>query len=241
MKRYKCVLLDDELLGLSLLRSMCESIPEIEVVRAFNDPVQFLAQSEEIDFDFYFSDIVMPLQNGIDVKSNLIDKPVIFCSAHPQFAIDAFDLAAIDFLKKPVTLERLRIAVQKVIEKLKSLEEQKVWLVQTSSGRQSIQSGSIVAISTSEIDARDKIVFLADQSELLLKNKSFRQIIEDLGHLKLVRTTKTTSVNLRYISGYNGDRILFSANWKAAPELTQRLQHLSEAYKRDFVKEFEQQ
>lgn len=235
MKTLKCILLDDELLALSLLRTMCEGIPEIEVVKAFNDPQLFLNQIEELEFDFYISDIVMPHQNGLEVKNALKHKPVIFCSAHPQFAIDAFDVNAVDFLKKPVTPERLRIAIQKIIQRLELPEDETLWQVNTSMGKLALSPSSIVAISSSSIDPRDKMVVLSDQRIVVVKNKSFHQIESELHQISLKRSSKNTLIHLKMIEGYNGDRILFAARLNLKPEIISAIQHLSEAYRKDFI------
>ncbi|HZI26108.1 MAG TPA: response regulator [Chryseolinea sp.] len=65
--RLKCVLLDDELPGLAYLKILCEQIPEVEVVKAFNDPQKFLSTADNLDFDACILDIEMPKVNGLQV------------------------------------------------------------------------------------------------------------------------------------------------------------------------------
>ena len=100
--KLKCLLLDDELQGLSYLKLLCEQIPELEVVRAFNDPEVFLKEFSKLNFDLCILDIEMPGTNGIQVAALLKGKPVIFTTAYKDYAINAFDLDAIDYVLKPI-------------------------------------------------------------------------------------------------------------------------------------------
>ena len=94
--KLKCLLLDDELPGLSYLKLLCEQIPQLEVVRAFNDPEIFMKEFPGLEFDLCILDIEMPGTNGIQLAALLKNKPVIFTTAYKDYASDAFDLDAID-------------------------------------------------------------------------------------------------------------------------------------------------
>ena len=86
--------MDDELLGLSFLKLICEQIPDIEVVKAFNHPKTFISEYAKYDFDFCILDIEMPEINGLEVAKHLQEKPIIFTTAYSEFAADAYDLNA---------------------------------------------------------------------------------------------------------------------------------------------------
>lgn len=116
--KLKCLLLDDELPGLTYLKMLCEQIPELEVVKAFDRPDVFLAESSGLEFDLCLLDIEMPQMNGIELAHLLQGKPVIFITAHKEYAAEAFDLDAVDFVRKPIQLERLQKAVQKAIKQI---------------------------------------------------------------------------------------------------------------------------
>jgi len=111
--KLKCLLLDDELTGLSYLKMLCEQIPELEVVKAFNSPLKFFTELPKLDFDLCILDIEMPEMNGLQVANLLNGRPVIFTTAYKEYAADAFDLNAVDYVRKPLTKERLEKAVKK--------------------------------------------------------------------------------------------------------------------------------
>lgn len=100
--KLKCLLLDDELPGLTYLKMMCEQIPELEVVKAFDNPEKLLAEMKNLDFDLVITDIEMPGMDGLSVANLLKDKMVIFTTAYKEYAVDAFDIEAIDYITKPV-------------------------------------------------------------------------------------------------------------------------------------------
>src|SRR5690554_3403746 len=114
MQTIRCVLVDDELPGLTYLRALCSQLPDVEVIKSFNNPMKFLDEMGSLDFDVCILDVAMPGMNGIELAERLRDTGVIFSTAYHQYAADAFDLNAIDYLRKPYQLERLEKAFRKV-------------------------------------------------------------------------------------------------------------------------------
>lgn len=109
----KCVLVDDELPGLKYLKLMCEQIADVEIVKAFNNPAKFLNESKDLDYDFCILDIAMPEINGLQLAELIKEKPIIFVTAYKDFAAEAFDLDAVDYIRKPIQKERLEKAIKK--------------------------------------------------------------------------------------------------------------------------------
>ncbi|HEU4496041.1 MAG TPA: response regulator, partial [Flavobacterium sp.] len=100
--KLRCLLLDDELPGLAYLKMLCEQIPELEVVKAFDSPEKLLAEIKAIDFDLLITDIEMPAIDGLSLAGLLKHKMVIFTTAYKEYAADAFDIEAVDYITKPV-------------------------------------------------------------------------------------------------------------------------------------------
>ncbi|MFN8291251.1 MAG: LytTR family DNA-binding domain-containing protein [Chitinophagaceae bacterium] len=113
----KCIAIDDEPLALILLREYSSRLPSLQLLRTFEDPVagaEFLRNSA---IDLLFIDINMPDISGLELVRSLSQPPlVIFTTAHKKFAIDGFELDAIDYLLKPVSFERFSKAVNKALE-----------------------------------------------------------------------------------------------------------------------------
>ncbi|PTS91110.1 two-component system response regulator, partial [Flavobacterium sp. HMWF030] len=96
--KLKCLLLDDELPGLMYLKMLCEQIDEVEIVKTFNNPEKLLADIPNLDFDLLISDIEMPGIDGLHLAEMLENKLVIFCTAYKEYAAEAFNIDAVDYI-----------------------------------------------------------------------------------------------------------------------------------------------
>lgn len=233
---YHCVLLDDELLALSYMRTLCERIPQIQVIRAFDNPESFLEAIPALPFDFLISDIVMPGQTGLEVAEKLNGIPVIFTTAHNEYAVEAFEVDAVDYLKKPVQLERLEKALRKALDIIEANASEIKWNVATAKGRMTFLTRDIVSLSAGTIDSRDKQILLSDGSTETIKNKSFQQLSEELHSEKLIRISKSELFNTRYFQGYNGDLLLSTLK---NDQGRTRTFVISENYKKDVASLYE--
>ncbi len=172
------MLLEDEMPSLAYLKMLCEQIPELEVVRAFNNPVNFLKDVAGLDFDLCILDIEMPGINGLEVVSQLNGKPVIFTTAYSEYAAEAFDLDAIDFVRKPIKKERLQQAVLKTIRIIENGNVHKTFVqINTDKGKTLVFFDQLNLIRTSDIDSRDKIARMENNSTLIFKNLSFEKLL----------------------------------------------------------------
>ncbi|MBS1608757.1 MAG: response regulator transcription factor [Bacteroidetes bacterium] len=114
-----CILIDDEPLALQLLDDYVNKTPYLQLAGKFEEPLQALPLIESGDIDLLFLDIKMPDITGIDFFKSLPKKPeVIFTTAYSEFAIDGFELKAIDYLLKPVSFEKFLSACNRVKEYL---------------------------------------------------------------------------------------------------------------------------
>jgi two-component system LytT family response regulator len=112
-----CLLIDDEPLALQLLEDYVRKTPYLKLAGKFEEPLQALPLLESQQVDLIFLDIKMPDISGIDFFRSLIHKPeVIFTTAYSEFAIDGFELKAIDYLLKPVSFEKFIAACNRVKE-----------------------------------------------------------------------------------------------------------------------------
>ena len=103
--------------GLTYLKMLCEQIPELEIIKSFDNPKKLLEATQELDFDLIISDIEMPGIDGLSLANLLQNKLVIFTTAYKDYAAEAFDIDAVDYITKPVTKERLQKAIVKALER----------------------------------------------------------------------------------------------------------------------------
>jgi two-component system, LytTR family, response regulator len=115
--QLKCVAIDDEPLALELLQEYISRFPQLKLVHTFDDAISAVELLRNTKVDLLFIDINMPDITGIDLVRSLQEKPlVIFTTAHKQFAIEGFELDAVDYLLKPINFDRFTRAVHKAID-----------------------------------------------------------------------------------------------------------------------------
>jgi DNA-binding LytR/AlgR family response regulator len=205
----KCILLDDELPGLAYMKMLCEQIPELEVVKAFNDPQLFLEESGRLSFDFCIIDIEMPHMNGLQVAALLKGKPVIFATAYKEFAAEAYELDVVDYLQKPIKQDRLAHAITKIknhLETRNSLEHS--FTINTDRGKSIIYFKDLLYVNTSAVDARDKEAFLANGTALIFKNLTFEKLQQQLPALEFLRINKKQILSKKIIRSYTATEII---------------------------------
>ncbi|MPT32234.1 MAG: response regulator transcription factor [Chryseobacterium sp.] len=208
----KCVILDDELLAISYLKLLCDQIEGIGVVKAFNNPKVFLQEIDDIDCDVCILDIEMPGMNGLQVAELVKDKKIIFTTAYKEYAAEAFDLDVVDYVRKPIKKERLQQAFEKAGKLLNEHQKNQFFEWNTNLGKTRIFVNDIIYIKTSEIDSRDKDLKLKNNSEIILKNLSFKNLFELLPQKNFVQINKKEMVNIQHIQVVSSSEIILDIN-----------------------------
>ena len=113
------IIVDDEPLAQDVLETYIEKIPELNLVEKCSNALEANEALKNHDIDLMFLDIQMPQLTGVDFLKTLSHPPlVIFTTAYPNYAIEGFELNALDYLLKPISLERFMKAVNKAEEQL---------------------------------------------------------------------------------------------------------------------------
>jgi len=119
MQMINTIIVDDEPLALDVLETYIEQVPELNLVQRCNNALEANEALKKHEVDLMFLDIQMPQLTGIDFLKTLTRPPlVIFTTAYPNYAIEGFELDAIDYLLKPISLERFMKAVNKAADQL---------------------------------------------------------------------------------------------------------------------------
>lgn len=113
----KCVAIDDELPALQLMQKYIGDHPQLQLLQTFTDAVSASEYLKHRSIDLLFVDINMPDITGLDLVRSLTHPPmIVFTTAYKKFAIDGFELDAVDYLLKPISFERFSKAVQKAAD-----------------------------------------------------------------------------------------------------------------------------
>lgn len=114
----KAVIIDDEPLALSVMENLLKAYPEIELVGKFSSTNGLADQLEQLNPDVVFCDIQMPGETGLEFIKRQYPMPyaVIFTTAYPDYAAEAFEFEALDYLVKPISPDRFQKAIKRLEE-----------------------------------------------------------------------------------------------------------------------------
>jgi DNA-binding LytR/AlgR family response regulator len=114
--KLNCIIVDDEPLALSVLSAHIANIPSLHIVQQCNNAMEAFEALHKNKVDVLFLDINMPIVSGLSFLRSLKDPPaVILTTAYTEYAMDGYELDVVDYLLKPISLDRLQKAVAKVI------------------------------------------------------------------------------------------------------------------------------
>ncbi|MTK52276.1 LytTR family DNA-binding domain-containing protein [Paludibacter sp.] len=142
MKPVRCLLVDDEDLALDVLEMYASRIPQLNVVGRCADVQEAVAFMQKDPVELVFLDIQMPGLTGMEWAARLIGQTkVIFCTAYDEFALQGYEVNAVDYLLKPFSFERFEKAVEKALVLIESakksvgMEEETLCLTIKSDGK----------------------------------------------------------------------------------------------------------
>jgi DNA-binding LytR/AlgR family response regulator len=109
-----CIVIDDEPLARQGMQIHIKNMPKLTLLGSFSNPLDATSILKSNAIDLIFLDINMPEISGLDYVKTLVNSPlIIFATAYPQYALDSYELDAIDYLVKPIRFERFVKAVNK--------------------------------------------------------------------------------------------------------------------------------
>lgn len=232
--KLRCILLDDELHGLTYLKMLCEQMPELEIVKVFNSPEKLFEQTSSADFDLCITDIEMPGMDGLTLAGRLQNKLVIFTTAYKEYAADAFDIDAVDYITKPITKERLQKAVLKAVERHQNTVQNTTSItLNTDKGKAIIYTNQLVHIKSAEQDSRDKEALLIDGTILILKNINFETLLQQIPETNFCRVNKKEIIAIQQVKHYTHNEITLQQKDKNGNFISVML---SETYRSTFIK-----
>lgn len=116
----KCVIIDDEQHAIDILTDHIAEMPSLTLIKTFTSPVQALTEiSLQDEIDLLFMDIDMPGINGIDLAKSIRErvKYLIFTTAHPDYALQAFDVQSDQYLLKPISIAKFALGIDRILKK----------------------------------------------------------------------------------------------------------------------------
>jgi DNA-binding LytR/AlgR family response regulator len=205
----KCIAIDDEPLALELLSDYCKDVSFLELQKTFTRTSEALAYMKKNPIDLLFLDIQMPDISGIDFYKSLEEKTmVIFTTAYTQYAVEGFELNAVDYLLKPYDKERFAKAANKAKEfyeyTRKSLNDTNFIFVRADYSLVKINCDEILYIESIDDYIR---IHLQDKKPIMTLS-TLKAIEEKLPDKYFIRIHRSYIVSLNKISAVRGKNIL---------------------------------
>jgi len=204
-----CVAVDDEPLALDVLKDFISKTPLLESKGEFSDAFQAMDFLKKNQIDILFLDIQMPQLTGIQLLKSLPDPPlVIFTTAYSSYAVEGFNLDAIDFLLKPFAYERFLKAVNKASEYLNYRD--KPTSIDNSTFIFIKSDYQIVKIGLDEIlyiEGMDDYVKIFTNEKMLLSNMTMKDMLKKLPPQLFARVHRSFIVPLQRIESVRNKRI----------------------------------
>lgn len=203
----KCVAIDDEPLALQLVQGFAQKTGTLDVVATFTDAVRAKDYLQQNDIDLLFLDIQMPDINGLDFFSSLEKKPlVIFTTAFSQYAVEGFNLDAVDYLVKPFDFERFQKAVNKAADLIayrqnKEINEGFLFV------KHNYQWNKIFFKDIDLIEALDDYIKIYLHPKPILVHMSMKAVSEKLPPTKFARVHRSYIVPVEKVDGWNKNSI----------------------------------
>ncbi len=204
----RTLIVDDEPLAIERMQVLCAEIPQLQVIGTASDGEAALRLAEKLNPDLLLLDMTMPGKDGLQVaaEAGRMESPpaVIFVTAHENFAVEAFDLEAIDYVLKPVATERLERAIERALTRKARRstggEASSQWLTEFWVPHRS-ELLRIDAAEVYRIDAeRDYVrLHVGETSYLLLQ--TIAGLEEKLDPDKFIRIHRSTMLRKDFITG----------------------------------------
>jgi DNA-binding LytR/AlgR family response regulator len=196
----KAIAIDDEPLALEIIKAHAKKVPYLELTHTFSNALQAFAWLQQNETDLLFLDIKMPDVSGLEFYGSLHRKPlVIFTTAYAEHAVSGFELDALDYLMKPISLTRFLKACNKALELYNyrngSDTKNNPYLIVKSGTEQ-------IKISYDEIlylEATGNYVTFVLNNRKILSRSTFAETIQSLPEDTFIRIHRSYVVNLKKV------------------------------------------
>ena len=215
--KYTCIIIDDDEIDRLTVVSFAKKFPVLDILGVFESAEEALSIIEKEKIDVLFLDIDMPGLSGIEFRKKAIEIPVcIFITAHPEHAVESFEIETLDFIVKPLKLDRFAQTVSRIEEfmeiKLKAL------LFEASIG------GDTIYIKEGHEQTKVKlheILYLEALKDytLIITDKKRHCVLSSIGNLlkenhfqSFIRIHRSFAVQKQFIQKINSSEILLHNN-----------------------------
>ena len=213
-----CLIIDDEPMARKLLQEYIEETDFLVLAGVAENPIKAMGMIKELAVDLIFLDVNMPKMNGMEFMRSSANLPmVIMTTAYGQYALEGFEMAVIDYLVKPFSLERFLKAAQKALD-LKLLKDKATPVNATTDHFYVKCNGKVVRVNCDELlylEGMSNYITLYTSNGKLVVYLTIKRILEKLPQGNFVQVHKSVVVNIDKISSIDGN-MLYIGDHKVA-------------------------
>ena len=217
MKKYTCIIVDDDEIDRLTVLSFAKKFPVLDILGVFESAEDALHIIEKEKVDILFLDIDMPGLSGIEFRKNALEIPVcVFITAHPEHAVESFQIETLDFIVKPLKIDRFSQTMSRIEEFMEI--KLKASLFEASIG------GDTIYIKEGHEQTKVKlheILYLEALKDytLVITDKKRHCVLSSIGNLlkedhfqSFIRIHRSFAVQKQFIQKINSTEILLNNN-----------------------------
>ncbi|WNC67187.1 LytTR family DNA-binding domain-containing protein [Thalassotalea nanhaiensis] len=200
----KVVLIDDEPMAHEVILHHLKRHKDFQVIAQCYNAVEALQVLANNTVDLVFLDVSMPALSGIDMLKLVHPHPsVIIVSAHPEYAIDGFELDVVDYLLKPVNEERFDHAISKFML-AKNIESHQRQSLTLKVGRrlEKVDISNIIFL-----ESYGNYVKVWTNSDMILANSTLKSLLKELSSSVFTQINKSVAINMEKVKGIEGRNV----------------------------------
>lgn len=202
----KALAIDDEPLALNVIESFCSQLDYIDLQKTFTKPNEALSYMGKFPVDLLFLDIHMPSLSGLDFYKKIEQNTlVIFCTAHGQYAVEGFNLNALDYLLKPFTFERFKQATDKAKDYFAQNDNQKSphLFIRADYSLQKITLDDILYIEALD----DYLKIYLHQQKTIVARMTMKALLEKLPSSDFIRVHRSFIIPIKKVDSVRNKTI----------------------------------
>ncbi len=204
MKTIKCLVIDDEELARKLLKDHIAKIDFLELVADYESPIDAIQVLKDNTIDIIFLDIQMPDLKGTDFAKMIDSKTkVIFTTAYSEYALEGFDLNALDYLLKPITFERFLQAVNKL--NIEASSQENTITVKSGYDLHKLKYDEIT-----HIESDSEYVIFHTAAKKIMSYQTLKSLEKSLDRSTFIRVHRSFIINKKMVTGLKGRDLLIS-------------------------------
>jgi len=211
----RCIAIDDEPLAVKKIAGYIQKVPFLELVAECRNAAEAMNIMDSADVQLLFIDINMPEINGMEFVKSLTKKPfVVFTTAYSEYAVEGFQVDAVDYLLKPITFSNFLKAANKVKNLLELTVNNQKESIRTTANHLFVKSDyKLIRIGLDEVryieSQHEYIKIHLVNSNPVLTQLSLKSIEELLPSDRFMRVHRSYIINLSKVSVIERNRIVF--------------------------------